>query len=481
MPPKNSSKIKRLVASRYRDYSGNPFQLTDGQEEIFEIIAKRKYPRTQCICYTQYGKSETVSMAVLTRITTFPEKWALVAPSHKKARIIMGALVSHTFDNEYTLAMLEIEKGERLEHIRRERSKDRMTFKHPDGSLGEVFTISSEGKRTKDLMDALMGFGAPNVIIDESSLIEDIQYAGIFRMLGGHEDNFLFEIGNPLRRNHFLKTSLDPLYHHINIDYEQGIREGRISREFIEEMRTKPMFAQLYENRFPPQDAVDSGGFAPLYTDTDLESRIKPKIELFGELRMGCDIAGEGSNYSVIVLRANNGAKILYREHTPDTMAFVSKIVELVKEHTPRRLYVDKVGIGKPVYDRLLEIPDMYDNEGSIVIGVIAGEKATDEENFFNKRAEMFWRQREWMSSAHLEGEGWLDLLDVRYKVQSDKKVKMKTKKEMMKEGIDSPDVADSLSLTFYEEEASNLAIANRQLQEQFNRNFNRLKYNSAK
>src|SRR3990167_5618666 len=232
-------KIKQLCASRYKNYSGEPFQLTDGQEEIFDIISKRKFPRTQCICYTQYGKSETVSMAVLTRVTAFPEKWALVAPSQKKARIIMGALVSHTFDNEYTLAMLEIERGERLEHIRRERSKERMTFRHPGGALGEVFTISSEGKRTNDLMDALMGFCAPNVIIDESSLIDDVQYAGIFRMLGGHEDNFLFEIGNPMRRNHFLKTSLDPSYHHINIDYEQVILEGRITRDFIEEMRKK--------------------------------------------------------------------------------------------------------------------------------------------------------------------------------------------------------------------------------------------------
>jgi hypothetical protein len=441
------NKIQQLCASRYKNYKGEPFQLTEGQSEIFEIIAKRKYPRVHCITYTQYGKSETVSMAILTRITTFPEKWAVVAPSNKKAKIIMGNIISHTFDNEYTMSMFEVDKGESIDRIRRERSKERMTYRHPNKMLGEVFTLSSEGKRTKDLLDALMGYGAPNVVIDESSLIDDIQYAGIFRMLGGFQDNFLFEIGNAMRRNHFHKTSLDPKFHHININYEQGIKEGRISADFIEEMRLKPMFSQLYENKFPPQDAVDSGGYAPLYNDEELKGRMVGTLDLFGELRMGCDVAGEGANYSVITLRGKNGAKILYKEHTPDTMAFVGKIVENFRRYQPRKIYIDKVGIGKPVYDRLKELPELYER----VVGVMAGETPDDKENFFNKRAEMFWRQRDWLITSKLEGSDWLDLLDVRYKVQSDKKVKIKSKEDMIKEGVFSPDVADSLSLTFYD------------------------------
>lgn len=456
-------KIKKIAQNFYKNYYGKPFELTDGQTEIFECIATRKYPRVHCITYTQYGKSDTVSMAVLTRITTFPEKWAIVAPSNKKAHIIMSYLIGHIFDNEYTTSLFEVPKGESVDRIRRERSKDRLTFKHPNGEISEVFTISSEGKRTKDLLDALMGFGAPNVIIDESSLIDDIQYVGILRMLGGHKDNFLFEIGNAMRRNHFFKASLDAKYHHINIDCHQGIKEGRITENFINEMKTKPMFSMLYENKFPAQDAVDSGGYTPLYLDTELQGKIKSKVDLFGELRMGCDVAGEGSNYSVITLRGKNGAKILYKEHTPDTMAFVGEIIKQNRLWQPKKIYIDKVGIGKPVYDRLHELPELWDNETSTskVIGVMAGESSSDKENFFNKRAEMFWRQRDWLQTSQLEGENWLDLLDIRYKIQSDKKIKIKSKDEMIKDGIYSPDVADSLSLTFYEPEvgfATNVA-----------------------
>ena len=449
------NQITQTVSKLYKNYYGAPFALADGQAEIFESIVKRKYPRVQCISYSQYGKSDTVSMAVLSRITTFPEKWALVAPSNKKARIIMSYLIQHTFDNEYTMSLFEVGKDESIDRIRRERSKERMTYRHPNGEIGEVFTLSSEGKRTKDLLDALMGFGAPNVIIDESSLIDDTQYVGILRMLGGHKDNFLFEIGNPMRRNHFFKTSLDANYHHINIDCYRGIKEGRITQAFIDEMRTKPMFSILYENKFPPPDAVDSDGFSPLYLDTELQGKMKPKVDLFGELRMGCDVAGEGSNYSVVTLRGKNGAKILYKEHTPDTMAYVGVIVGLYRKYQPKKIYIDKVGIGKPVYDRLRELPDLYDtvSEESRVVGVMAGESSEDKNNYFNKRAEMFWRQRDWLVTSQLEGNDWLDLLDIKYKIQSDKKIKIKGKDEMLRDGIQSPDVADSLSLTFYEPE----------------------------
>lgn len=444
--------VKALCRSRYKDYYGKPFELTDGQAEIYNIITKRLYPRTSCLTYSQYGKSDTVSMAAHTRITTFPEKWCIVAPSNKKARIIMGYIIQHSFDNEVSMGMFEIEKGETMDRIRRERTKEKMTYKFPDGRISEIFTLSSEGKRTKDLLDALMGFGAPNVIIDESSLIDDIQKVGILRMLGGHKDNFLFEIGNAMRRNHFHRATLDPNYHHINITIEQGIREGRITEEFKREMESKPMYKQLYMNEFPAADAIDDKGYTPMYTEEQLRNRTKDEEDIFGNQYLACDVAGEGSNYSVVVLRGKNGAKVLYKENMPDTMTFVAMIVILAKRNPQvKKIYVDKVGIGKPVYDRLKEIPEVADK----VVGVMAGESAEDKENFINKRAEMFWRQKEWLETSYLFGtpEKWMDLLDVKYKIQSDKKVKIKSKDEMLADGVQSPDVADALSLTFYDTE----------------------------
>jgi hypothetical protein len=132
-------------------------------------------------------------------------------------------------------------------------------------------------------------------------------------------------------------------------------------------------------------------------------------------------------------------------------MAFANVILERFKVAIlkPEKIYVDKVGIGKGLYDRLREFKELKD----VVVGVAAGVSAENSDIFFNKRAEMYWRLKEWLAYAELEGEEWDDLSDIRYKVQSDRKLKLKSKQEMLKDNVQSPDVADSLSLTFYDKE----------------------------
>jgi len=93
------------------------------------------------------------------RVSSTPEKWAIVAPSEKKAKIIMGYIIDHTFDNEYMKGKLEIEQGANLEHLRRERSKNRLTFKHTNGTYGEVYVLSADSRNKQNAGDALMGFG----------------------------------------------------------------------------------------------------------------------------------------------------------------------------------------------------------------------------------------------------------------------------------------------------------------------------------
>ena len=78
-------------------------------------------------------------------------------------------------------------------------------------------------------------------------------------MLGGHKDNFLLKITNSFGRNHAYRSRNDPKFKKFIIDYKQGIEEGRITPEFIEEMRSSldpVMFGILYECVYPlSQDA----------------------------------------------------------------------------------------------------------------------------------------------------------------------------------------------------------------------------------
>jgi hypothetical protein len=195
-----------------------------------------------------------------------------------------------------------------------------------------------------------------------------------------------------------------------------------------------------------------------------------------------------------MVHRAYNLARIVYKRNEPDTMLFTGNVLHLAEKLKVRweNVFVDKVGIGKGTFDRLREQRDY-------IVGVGGAEEPVDKSRFVNLRAEMYWRCREWLlrggkllshsQSNSQEGKkeeiknemdqttsrtekfeenikilqekteisdnfadftGWEQLLDVRYKIaDSSGKIKIQSKEEMMKQGIDSPDIADALAMTF--------------------------------
>jgi len=392
--------------------------------------------------HTQYGKSLITALAVLTRVSTFPEKWCIVAPSEKKAKIIMGYLIEHVFDNEYTKKKLEISKESSLDRLRRERSSSRLTFKVGDG-IGEVSILSAEARRTADVENALMGFGSPNLIEDESALIPDVVHSTAMRMLGGYHDNYLFKIGNPFRRNHFLRSFNDPLYNKFIVDWERSVGEGRLMADFVEEMKKEAFFDIMYECKFPDEDMIDDQGWVALLKEAELVAALDD-VPHFGEERLGVDPADSGANSSVMVKRSDGYAEILLRSASLDLMGLCGQVHQIGKKIDAK--YIDKVGVGAGAYGRLKE-------QGVHIFGVNAGERSSDH-RYYNKRAEMFWRLRDWIKAggrlSKKDEVHWRELLNIKYKVDSSGKIKIIPKIELLRQGIESPDVADALSLTFY-------------------------------
>jgi hypothetical protein len=398
------------------------------------------------MAHTRFGKSLTVALAVLTRVATFPEKWSIVAPSEKKAKIIMGYIIDHTFDNDYTKQKLEISKDESLEHLRRERSKNRLTFKHTDGTMGEVFILSADSRNKQKAGDSLMGFGAPNIILDEAALIDDDIEAKIFRMLGDKVDNYYINIGNPFYRNHFLDKYRDAKYFKLNVDFQKGIEEGRLTQDFIDEAKKKPYFSVLYENKFPDADAIDAQGWSHLITDREYDNALAKVENRFGLPRLGHDVARGGGNFNTWVLRCDNCAVLLAKNEDGDLMSVTGTTVRLAKEHKVDwpALNIDDTGVGAGETDRLKE-------QGYRINSVKLGEQARDQTRFINRRAENYWKLKEWLNNGgKLDPEtDWSELLDIKYKTDSSGRIKIMSKDEMRTNGIESPDVADGLMLSF--------------------------------
>jgi hypothetical protein len=447
-----------LVRTLYKNDWGDPFELTPTQNDIFNCIFQKQSPdgkrRIHIETFTQFGKSDTVSMAVLTRVATFPEKWVITAPSAAKAKIIMGDIIKHAFENEYTMERLKLEDGESMEMLRRERSKNRLTFNVGNNSVGEVFIVSAESKvkRQEDIGNSLMGFGAPNLVMDEAALLDDAIDAKAMRMVGGFAAaglDFVVKIGNPFRRNHFLDSYKDPAYFKIVADYKLGLKEGRLTESFIEEMKKKPFFRVLYDCKFPESNEIDDRGWSQLISEEDIDrARIKEgdEIQHVGEKRLGNDVARGGLNFTTWVIRSMNYASIKAKSQQDNLIEIGAQTALFMKDDqiAEYNTFVDGVAVGGGVVDSL--------KSGDLNIrDVNVGRVATDEARFSNLRAEAYWNLREWIKKGGRlsDSDDWYQLCDIKYKPDNRGRIKVMSKDEMRSMGIDSPDVADALMLTF--------------------------------
>lgn len=443
----NARKIaKRLVRHYFKDDYGNPFVMSDGQADIFLCIFLRLYPRNNLMTYTQYGKSTVVAMALIMRSHFFNEPWVVVAGSEDKAMIIMEKVIQHIFDNQRFMDALSVPPGETLLRLKVKRRSDRLDWIGGGG----IRIYTGNAKNRKAVKEALTGLGNPNVVVEEAALLPDDLMAMILRMLGGHTQSksgtFLLKIGNAVYPNHFKRSANNPAYYRIVVDYKQGIAEGRITEDFVDEVRNEPFFAEMYECKFPDDSAILEGGYRKLVTDEMIEQAWVDDIDPIGEPKLGIDVAAGGQNLTAFVIRYDNVAFLLEKNRDPDLMAQVGKAIRFMEEYKidSSGVYVDDNGVGGGVTSRLIEL-------GYGVNGVKEGARATEPKKYANVKAEIFWLLREWLLNGGKlkRNSDFLQLGVINYKEDSTSRLKTEPKSDLQKRGIASPDVADALALTF--------------------------------
>lgn len=440
---------------------------TEGQILLFASIVFELSPRLHIMTCTQYGKSLFVALACIVLSCLEDEMITVAAPTDEKAQIIMRYYREHIGDS--LVFSDKLDKQTKLERLKMEVQKDRITLReNPDTKKsGGIFTISVQGGNAQKGFEAAMGQGSRKVILDEAGLIPDAQEATAYRMIAGKgEDSLYVKIGNPYYkeppRSHFFKSYRDPKYLKIDIDYHQALEEGRYSGGFIEEAKQKPLFSILYENKFPESKIQDELGFIQLVSQATLDNAYLPTdidLDYIGEIRLGIDLAGGGNNFSTIVARSDNIAKLLWKHHTEDPLIVISKLAEIAEKlkvpMDDRRIFPDKTG-SIAWCARLNEMfpmgADGHSNNFGVLVGTAPEKEDNDEQKIYlNKRAQISMRAAKWIAQGgKLVGRPHFDeALEVRYKVQSDKKIQIMSKDIMRKRGIESPDVWDALALTF--------------------------------
>lgn len=173
------------------------------------------------------------------------------------------------------------------------------------------------------------------------------------------------------------------------------------------------------------------------------------RVEGIGSLIIGVDVAVSDTDRTAIIRRRGRLAYSLEKIGNHNTMEICGRLKRIITEENPAKVYVDCIGIGAGVVDRMLEMG--Y----HCVEGVNVARSANEKDKFRNLRAELWSEMRDWFSSEmpveipdsdDLHGE----LCSLGFKFTSTGLLQIESKDDLRARGMPSPDGADALSLTFF-------------------------------
>lgn len=165
-------------------------------------------------------------------------------------------------------------------------------------------------------------------------------------------------------------------------------------------------------------------------------------------LIMSIDVARFGDDETVIGFRQGRDARSrpLKNFKGLSTMRVVDIACEEANREKPDIIVIESTGPGAGVIDRLRQL-------GYRVHEVHPGSQSKEPDKYFNKRAELWSKMRDWLFEQGCIPEDpvmFKQLTTILYTLdRHEQRTKMEPKQDMKKRGLSSPDRADMLALTF--------------------------------
>lgn len=304
---------------------------------------------------------------------------------------------------------------------------------------------------TKENPDALQGFHADFIlkIVDETSGVDDDIIEVLEGAYGTQETKAVW-MGNPTRNEGAFYRAFTKDKSFFETLTMSCLKSTLTPKRYIERMKAKygedsNMYRVRVMGEFP---LVDGDTYIPLSLCVDARYRDIP-LQIQYKKVFGVDVARYGDDESVIAIRRGDEFLPYHVYRNKSTMELVSIIAQLAKEHKPEAIFIDVIGIGAGVYDRLKEL-------GYPVIAVNVSEVPYGDPNKYKRlRDELWGEMRAWLELRR--GRLWdnedMDLCgqlsSPRYKITSDGKLQMESKDDLKKRGVKSPDIADAHIMCF--------------------------------
>jgi len=418
-------------------------ELTHQQGELFEVIRRgiRNEGKRRIAIKSGHGTGKSASMSLLIFWFLFCFKNAQIACTAPSADQMFSVLWKE-------LALWHSRMPDELKGVF-VLGSDKLAIK---GSEGYWFARARTAR--KESPEALQGIHGENVliIVDEASGVPE----EIFRVAEGiltNENILMVMIGNPTRLEGAFRecfTDDKENWELLTFDSEDSpiVEDGYIRRFEGKYGRESDEFRVRVKGEFPKDDMVDRRGYCPIFLADDL--RIRDIMGRFIQpIFMGVDPSGEGSDETVWVIRDNMKAMVVGRERVSSGKSIAERTITLMDAWgvLAGNVYLDNFGIGANISQEMM-LSNRYIN------GVNVGCDADDKDKFLNKRAEVAFRVKEFLSKGgYLSKENerdWFELFCMKFKANIRGKIKVISKDELRADGVRSPNVYDALSLTFF-------------------------------
>jgi hypothetical protein len=354
--------------------------------------------------------------------------YVYLAPFLKQAKAIAWARLKQKLDPFLRAGAIDVNEADLA-----------VTFKHNKA------TIRLFGG---DNPDALRGVRLDGVVIDEVANIRPEVWNDIIQPALSDRKGWALFIGTPAGINLFSEL----FYRASSLPDWYATRYTVHDTDALDPVEVERLERDMPETAFAREYLCDfsAAGSDQLISMSDVEAASKVVYRdgdvIESPLVVGVDPARFGDDRSVIVLRQGLRMEKPMIHHGVDNMQLAGLVAQVIDDRDPDAVFID-VGGGAGVIDRLRQL-DYY------IVEVPFGGKANQPNLFVNRRAEMWWQVKEWLSNGgsipnntDLKAElstptYWFDAIGKRC---------LESKDEIKKrlQGGGSPDIADALALTF--------------------------------
>ena len=329
--------------------------------------------------------------------------------------------------------------------------------------------------RTATRPENMQGFHEENMlfIVDEASGVAEPIMEAILGTLTG-KNNKLLLCGNPTKTSgtfydsHTRDRALYKVHTVSSEDSERTNKENiqSLIKKYgydsnVVRVRVRGLFPKQEDDVFISIEAV--------------EGRAKSKYEIpdgkgMSYVMLGVDVARFGDDETCIYLNNRGNIRLFRKRRGQDLMSTVGDIVmayQSINKSTldyKGKIYVniDDTGLGGGVTDRLKEVKKEEGLYRMVVVPINAAERietdmkeGKEAAKYYNNLTTHMWACfRDLLKSGDIviedDAETFGQLSSRKYRVASNGKIEIESKKEMKARGIGSPDRADAITLSTY-------------------------------